>query len=81
VELLEISVPSPPFFYATEDIEEVSIPFIDIELPHIILLVMLTLFGVGVIKMNKGYCQTHVLPRVVKSYWKNLDATNITVIS
>ncbi|MGA7543685.1 MAG: hypothetical protein WBW34_11550 [Nitrososphaeraceae archaeon] len=40
-------------FYATEDIEEVSIPFIDIELPHIILLVMLTLFGVGVIKVNK----------------------------
>jgi hypothetical protein len=40
-------------FYATEDIEEVSIPFIDIEIPHIILLVMLTLFGVGVIKVNK----------------------------
>lgn len=40
-------------FNATEDIGEVAIPFIDIELPHIILLVMLTLFGVGVIKVNK----------------------------
>jgi hypothetical protein len=40
-------------FNATEDIEEVAIPFIDVELPHIILLAMLTLFGVGVLKVNK----------------------------
>jgi hypothetical protein len=40
-------------FNATEDIEEVAIPFIDIELPHIILLAMLTLFGIGVLKVNK----------------------------
>jgi hypothetical protein len=40
-------------FNATEDIEEVAIPFIDIELPHIILLAMLTLFGLGVLKVNK----------------------------
>jgi len=40
-------------FNATEDIEEFAIPFIDIELPHIILLAMLTLFGVGVLKVNK----------------------------
>jgi hypothetical protein len=40
-------------FNATEDIEEFAIPFIDIEFPHIILLAMLTLFGVGVLKVNK----------------------------
>ena len=40
-------------FNATEDIEEVAIPFIDIELPHIILLAMLALFGLGVLKVNK----------------------------
>jgi FtsH-binding integral membrane protein len=39
-------------FSATNDIGEIAIPFIQIELPHIILLVMLTLFGVGVIKAN-----------------------------
>lgn len=38
---------------ATEDIGEVALPFVRIELPHIILLVMLTLFGVGVITVNK----------------------------
>jgi hypothetical protein len=39
-------------FDATWDIGEVALPFVHIELPHIILLVMLTLFGVGVIKVN-----------------------------
>ena len=39
-------------FSATNDIGEIAIPFIHIELPHIILLVMLTLFGVGVLKAN-----------------------------
>jgi FtsH-binding integral membrane protein len=38
---------------ATDDIGEVALPFVQIELPHIILLVMLTLFGVGVVKVNK----------------------------
>ena len=38
---------------ATEDIGEVALPFVRIELPHIILLIMLTLFGVGVITVNK----------------------------
>ena len=38
---------------ATEDIGEIALPFVSIELPHIILLVMLTLFGVGVITVNK----------------------------
>jgi hypothetical protein len=40
-------------FNATEDIEEVALPFVHIELPHVILLIMLTLFGVGVIRVNK----------------------------
>jgi hypothetical protein len=38
---------------ATGDMGEVALPFVDIELPHIILLMMLTLFGVGIIKVNK----------------------------
>jgi FtsH-binding integral membrane protein len=40
-------------FNATEDLGEVALPFVQIELPHIILLVMLTFFGVGVIRVNK----------------------------
>jgi hypothetical protein len=40
-------------FDATGDMGEVALPFVHIELPHIILLIMLTLFGVGVIKVNK----------------------------
>ena len=40
-------------FNATKDIGEVALPFVNIELPHIILLAMLTLFGVGVLKVNK----------------------------
>jgi hypothetical protein len=41
-------------FNATGDIvDEVALPLVHIELPHIILLVMLTLFGIGVIKVNK----------------------------
>jgi hypothetical protein len=40
-------------FSATNDIGEIAIPFVQIELPHVILLAMLTLFGVGVIKANK----------------------------
>ena len=38
---------------ATGDIGEVALPFVHIELPHIILLIMLTLFGVGLITVNK----------------------------
>lgn len=40
-------------FSATDDIGEIAIPFVQIELPHIILLAMLTLFSIGVIKVNK----------------------------
>ena len=40
-------------FDATGDIGEVALPLVHIELPHIILLAMLTLFGMGVLKVNK----------------------------
>jgi hypothetical protein len=40
-------------FYATANIEAIIIPIVDIEFSHIILLVMLTLFGIGVLKVNK----------------------------
>jgi hypothetical protein len=40
-------------FNATEDIGEVALPLVHVELPHIILLAMLTLFGIGVLKVNK----------------------------
>ena len=40
-------------FYATFNIEAVLIPIIDVDLSHIILLVMLTLFGIGVLKVNR----------------------------
>jgi hypothetical protein len=40
-------------FSATNDIGEIAIPVVQIELSHIILLAMLTLFGVGVIKVKK----------------------------
>jgi hypothetical protein len=40
-------------FNATEDIGEVALPFVHIELPHIVMLVMLALFGIGVLKVNK----------------------------
>ena len=40
-------------FYSTVNIEAVIIPILDIELSHVILLVMLTLFGIGVLKVNR----------------------------
>ena len=40
-------------FHATANIEDVIIPIVDIELSHVILFVMLTLFGIGVLKVNK----------------------------
>ena len=40
-------------FYATVNIEALIIPIVDIDLSHIILLVMLTLFGTGVLKVNR----------------------------
>jgi hypothetical protein len=40
-------------FHATENLKELIIPIVDVELSHIILLIMLTLFGIGVLKVNK----------------------------
>jgi hypothetical protein len=40
-------------FYSTVNIEAVIIPIVDIELSHVILLVLLTLFGIGVLKVNR----------------------------
>ena len=40
-------------FHATANIEDIIIPIVDIELSHLILLAMLTLFGIGVLKVNK----------------------------
>ena len=40
-------------FHATASLEELIVPIVDVELSHIILLVMLTFFGIGVLKVNK----------------------------
>ena len=37
---------------STGNIENVILPSMNIELPHIVLLVMLTLFGLGLLKAN-----------------------------
>jgi hypothetical protein len=39
-------------FYNARGIREILIPVVNIELPHIILFVMLTLFGMGVLRVN-----------------------------
>jgi hypothetical protein len=39
-------------FYAARGIREILIPVVNIELPHIILFMMLTLFGIGILKVN-----------------------------
>ena len=40
-------------FHITSKIEDVVIPIVDIELSHVIFLVMLTLFGIGIFRVNK----------------------------
>src|SRR5919198_4402833 len=40
-------------FHATANISEVIIPIVDVELSHAILLIMLTLFGIGVLKVDR----------------------------
>src|ERR671933_214432 len=40
-------------FHATANIADVIIPIADVELSHAILLIMLTLFGIGILKVNK----------------------------
>ena len=39
-------------FYATRGIREILVPVVNIELPHVILFAMLTLFGIGILKVN-----------------------------
>jgi hypothetical protein len=39
-------------FYAARGIQDILIPGINIELPHIILFAMLALFGMGIVKVN-----------------------------
>jgi hypothetical protein len=41
------------FYGSLWSIQDVIIPIVDVELSHIILLVMLTLFGIGVLKVDK----------------------------
>lgn len=40
-------------FHVTSSIEDIVIPIVDIELSHVIFLVMLTLFGIGIFRVNK----------------------------
>lgn len=39
-------------FYAARSIRDILVPAVNIELPHIILFAMLTLFGIGILKVN-----------------------------
>jgi hypothetical protein len=39
-------------FYATRGIREILVPVVNIELPHVILFAMLTLFGIGILRVN-----------------------------
>jgi hypothetical protein len=39
-------------FYAARGIQDILIPIVNIELPHIILFAMLALFGIGIVKVN-----------------------------
>jgi hypothetical protein len=38
--------------YAARGIQDILIPVVNIELPHIILFAMLALFGIGIVKVN-----------------------------
>jgi hypothetical protein len=40
-------------FHIASKIEDLVIPIVDIELSHVIFLVMLTLFGIGIFRVNK----------------------------
>jgi hypothetical protein len=40
-------------FHVTSNVEDIVIPIVDIELSHVIFLVMLTLFGIGIFMVNK----------------------------
>jgi hypothetical protein len=38
--------------HSTANIQDIIVPIVDAEFSHIILLVMLTLFGIGVLRVN-----------------------------
>ena len=40
-------------FHVTSKMEDIIIPIVDIELSHVIFLVMLTLFAIGIFRVNK----------------------------
>ncbi len=40
-------------FHITSKIQDIVIPIVDIELSHLIFLAMLTLFGIGIFRVNK----------------------------
>jgi uncharacterized protein involved in response to NO len=39
-------------FHSTSNIQDIIVPIVDAELSHVILLMMLTLFGIGILKVN-----------------------------
>jgi hypothetical protein len=39
-------------FHSTSNIQDIIVPIVDAEFSHVILLAMLTLFGIGVLKVN-----------------------------
>ena len=39
-------------FHSTANIQDIIVPMVDAEFSHIILLAMLTLFGIGILKVN-----------------------------
>ena len=39
-------------FHSTANIQDIIVPIVDAEFSHIILLAMLTLFGIGILKVN-----------------------------
>lgn len=39
-------------FYAARGVQDILVPVVNIELPHIILFAMLALFGIGIVKVN-----------------------------
>jgi hypothetical protein len=39
-------------FHSTANVQDIIVPIVDAEFSHIILLAMLTLFGIGVLKVN-----------------------------
>jgi hypothetical protein len=51
--MLLILIECIDLIFATTNIEDIIIPVVRIELPHIILFAMLTLFGMGVFRLNQ----------------------------